>query len=86
MKEIRTTGLIPFHKSIIKLSIQRLLFLQSKTPSYALSLFNLSLAPFSFPLIFHDDEKDEKKVIGNACSHVTLPLDISFCQGKHNKN
>ena len=53
---------------------------------YSLSLFNFSLTPFSFPLIFHDDKKDEKKVIGNARSHVTLPLNIAFCQGKHNKN
>ena len=85
MKEIRAIGLIPFHKSIIKLCIQRLLLLQSKTP-YALSLFNLSLTAFSFPLIFHNDKKDEKKVIGNARIHVTLPLNIAFCQGKHKKN
>ena len=44
-----------------------------------------SLMPFSFPLIFHDDKKDEKKIIGNACSCVTLPLNIAFCQGKHKK-
>ena len=86
MKEIRAIGLIPFHKSIIKLCIQRLLLLQSKTPSYALSLQPQSHAPFSFPLIFHNDKKNEKKVIGNACSHVTLPLNIAFCQGTHNKN
>ena len=86
MKEIRAIGLIPFHKSIIKLCIQRLLLLQSKTLSYALSLFNLSLTPFSFPLIFQNDKKDEKKVIGNARSHVTLTLNIAFSQGKHNKN
>ena len=36
MKEIRAIGLIPFHQSIMKLCIQRLLLLQSKTPSYAL--------------------------------------------------
>ena len=41
-------------------------------------LFNLSLTPFSFPLIFHDDKKDEKKVIGNACSHLTLLLTMPF--------
>ena len=41
---------------------------------------------FSFPLFFHNDKKDEKKVVGNAHSHITLPLNIAFCQGKHNKN
>ena len=54
--------------------------------TFLCSLFNLSLMPFSFPLIFHDDKKDEKKVMGNAHSHATLPLNIAFCQGKHNKN
>ena len=78
MKEIRTTGLIPyitlglipFHQSIIQLCIQRFLLLQSKTPSSA--LFNLDLRPFNFPIIFYNDLKDEKKVIGNGrCSHET---------------
>ena len=72
MKEIRAIGLIPFHQSIIPLHIQRFLHLWSKTPSDA--LFNLSLMSFNFPIIFHGGKKDEKRVIGNACNHVTLPL------------
>ena len=91
MKEIRAIGLISFHKSIIiKLCIQRFLLLQLKTPcyaSYALSHFNLVSRLLAFHyIVFHDDKKDEKKIIGNACSCVTLPLKIAFCQGKHNKN
>lgn len=72
MKEIRAIGPIDFYQSIIQLLIQRFLFLQSKTPSD--NLFNLSLRPFNFASIFHDDKEDEKKVIGNARSHVILPL------------
>ena len=72
MKDIRTIRLIPFHHSIIKLCSQRFLLLQLKTPPDA--LFNLSLRPFNIPMIIHNDQKDEKKVIGNGYSHVTSPL------------
>ena len=72
MKEIRAIGLINFHQSIIQLRIQRFLFLRSKTPSD--DLFNHSLRSFKFPLVFDDDKKDEKKIIGNARSHAALSL------------
>ena len=84
MKEIRAIGLIPFHQSIMKLCIQRLLLLQSKTPSYA--LFNLSLMPFSFLLAFHNDKKRWKGSYWKYMQPCNLPLNIAFCQGKHNKN
>ena len=38
------------------------------------ALCNLCLRPFNFTTIFHDDKKDENKVIGNACIHVNSPL------------
>ena len=79
MKEIRTIGLFPFHQSIIQFRIQRFLLLQAKTPSDL--LFNLSLRPFNFPILFYDDQKDEKKIIGNARSHVTSPLQCCLLTG-----
>ena len=35
---------------------------------------NLYLNPFNFTIIFHDDKKDENKVIGNAGTHVNSTL------------
>ena len=34
----------------------------------------LCLGPFNFMMIFHNDKKDENKVIGNARTHVNSPL------------
>ena len=38
------------------------------------ALCNLCLRLFNFTIIFHDDKKDENKVIGNGCIHVNSPL------------
>ena len=38
------------------------------------TLCNLCLRPFNFTIIFHDDKKDENKVIGNAHIHVNSAL------------
>ena len=46
----------------------------SKVENTSYALFNFSLRSFKFSLIFHNDKKDKKKVIGSSRSHVTLPL------------
>ena len=38
------------------------------------ALCKLCLRPFNFTIVFHDDKKDENKVIGNAHIHVNSPL------------
>ena len=43
------------------------------------ALYNLCLRPFNFTIIFHDDKKDENKVIENACiHHVNSPLSVTL--------
>ena len=66
MKEIKAIGLIPFHQSIINYAFKGFCFYGGKH-------LLCSLQPLRF-FNFHNDKKDEKKVVGNACSHVTLPL------------
>ena len=38
------------------------------------ALCNICLRSFNFTIIFHDDKKDENKVIENARIHVNSPL------------
>ena len=38
------------------------------------ALCNLCLRPFHFTIIFHNDKKDENKVIGNGRIHVNSAL------------